>query len=67
MAKRIKTIGTTVFTNRPVFMKYRNIFDLKGRRDDGRLIYVAMVGQWDLAGGLEWWKKNHGQTINKGQ
>jgi hypothetical protein len=55
MAKRIKTIGTTVFTNRPVSMKYRNIFDLKGRCNDGRLIYVAKAGQWDLAGGLEWW------------
>jgi hypothetical protein len=48
-------------------MKYRNIFNLKGRRDDGRLIYVAKAGQWDLACGLEWWKKNHGQTIGLGE
>ena len=62
MAKKVETIGTTVFTDKPVSMKYRGLFDLKGRRDDGRLIYVSRAGQWDLAEGFEWWKKEHSQT-----
>ena len=56
----VATIGTTAFTNRPVSMKYRGLFDLYSKKE-GALNYQAHAGRWNLAEGFEWWRKNHSQ------
>ena len=56
----VKTIGTTAFTDKPVSMKYRGVYDLFSRKD-GRLNYLGQFGRWTLQGGLEWWLKHHAQ------
>jgi len=57
---KVATIGTTAFTNKPVSMKYRGIFDLRNRKE-GALNYIGQAGQWNLAEGLEIWKEKHSQ------
>lgn len=59
--RKIPIIGTTIFSEKDVSMKYRGMFEMVARRDDGRLIYTAKSGQWTLQEGFEWWKKNHAQ------
>lgn len=59
---RVRTIATTVFTDAPVSMKYRGIFDLLKRdEENNRLVYVGEAGKWDLSGGFEWWNQKHSQ------
>ena len=60
--RRIRTIGTTAFTDRPVSMKYRGIFELY-RRKDGKLNYLGRMGRWSLQEGSEWWNQHHSQTV----
>jgi hypothetical protein len=57
----VRTIGTTAFTDKPVSMKYRGIFDLHSRKE-GRLNYLAPTGRWSLEEGLAWWRNQHSQT-----
>ncbi len=59
LCKRVGTIGTTVFTDRPVSMKYRGLYDLVGRKE-GRLNYAGRAGKWSLAEALAWWRAKHG-------
>jgi hypothetical protein len=59
--RRIESIGTTAFTNKPVSQKYRGLFKLHLRKE-GMLNYIAAPGRWSLEEGFEFWKKNHGQT-----
>ena len=54
----VATIGTTAFTDRPVSMKYRGLFDLHSKKE-GSLNYLAHTGRWTLQEGLEWWQKRH--------
>ena len=56
--KAVRTIGTTAFTDKPISMKYRGIYELKDRRE-GRLNYVARAGQWTLAEALETWRQKY--------
>ena len=58
--RRIRTIGTTAFTQNPVSMKYRGIFNLHDRKP-GRLNYVGQAGRWSLQEALALWQKNHSQ------
>ena len=68
---RIRSCVTTAFSRRPVSMKYRGLFKLLMRTEgDGegyygqnKLNYGAMMGEWDLAKGLELWKKKHGKFV----
>ncbi len=54
LCQRVRKLGTTAFTDKPVSMKYRGVFDLHSRKP-GQLNYMADMGQWTLAGGFEWW------------
>jgi hypothetical protein len=61
LGNRVRVIGTTAFTKKPVSMKYRGLFDLYSRKE-GALNYVAEAGRWSLADGMAWWQKHHGET-----
>ena len=56
--KDVLRIGTSAFTDKPVSMKYRGIFDLH-KRIPGALNYVGAMGRWSLKEGFEWWRKKH--------
>ena len=58
LCARIKVIGTTAFTDKPVSMKYRGLFDIHSR-GEGRINYVGQAGRWSLEEGYQWWKQNH--------
>jgi hypothetical protein len=66
-SRRIRTVNTTAFTNKPVSMKYRGLFDLASRKPSPypefttMLNYTSAAGRWTLAEGLEQWKTRHGQ------
>jgi hypothetical protein len=60
-AGRIATVGTTAFTDKPVSMKYRGLFDLVSRKP-GQLNYVARAGRWTLEEALAWWTKTQSRT-----
>jgi hypothetical protein len=59
---RVRSIGTTAFTDRPVSMKYRGMFDLAARKE-GKLNYTAQAGKWTLQEGMEWWMLNHANVL----
>ncbi|MHB8491189.1 MAG: putative antirestriction adenine methyltransferase [Solirubrobacteraceae bacterium] len=58
---RVSTIGTAAFTDNPVSMKYRGIFDLHDRKP-GLLTYTGRAGKWPLRDALAWWLKHHAST-----
>lgn len=72
-SRRIKEVVTTAFTQRPVSMKYRGLFQLLNRHEYKEserdkvygnrymLNYYAPVGKWTLDEGLKLWKEKHGQ------
>lgn len=67
VGRRIRHLFTTAFTNNPVSMKYRGLFELHSRKEtpadpDHRyaLNYTAPAGQWSLAEGFTIWQKKHG-------
>jgi hypothetical protein len=55
---RVKVIGTTAFTDKPVSMKYRGLFEVHNR-GEGYINYMGQAGRWSLKEGFEWWKTNH--------
>ena len=75
--KRIFSLVTTAFTNKPVSMKYRGLFKVLNRKENEaatssvpseayyqqryQINYGAPMGQWSLAEGLSLWKKKHSQ------
>ncbi len=75
---RIRRAATTAFSENPVSMKYRGLFDLHSRKqskpkegfdpalnpyyNNYQLHYVADMGRWTLAEGLAIWKRKHGKT-----
>lgn len=71
LAQRLKNrktthVFTTAFTNRPVSMKYRGLFDVYNRKERGddepyryHVNYIAPIGQWTLNEGLAEWKRKH--------
>ena len=65
---RIRKALTTAFTDRPVSMKYRGLFDLHTRKeapDDNphrfMLNYLSDMGRWSLAEGYALWQKKSGR------
>ena len=56
MNHRVRTIGTTAFTKKPVSMKYRGLFALHNRKEDA-LNYLGDAGKWTLDEALAWWQK----------
>jgi hypothetical protein len=56
--RKIDTIATTAFTDNPVSMKYRGMFELASR-NPGKLGYIGQMGRWTLKEGFELWLKNH--------
>jgi hypothetical protein len=63
LGRRIHTIATTAFTDKPVSMKYRGLFELT-KRKEGQLTYIAKAGRWTLEEGLAWWKKIAANTLS---
>jgi len=55
---RVRVIGTTAFTDRPVSMKYRGLFDVHSR-SEGKVNYTGPAGRWSLKEGYQWWKDRH--------
>lgn len=65
--KRINSISTNAFSNNPVSMKYRGVFEQYGRRAiekdaEGNVIkwnltYGAKMGQWTLKEAYKKWKR----------
>lgn len=70
--RRIYSMVTTAFSNNPVSMKYRGIFQLLTRKENEKtnekyeINYGAMLGEWTMQEGLEIWKKKHGNKMVKG-
>lgn len=66
---RIRSVTTTAFTDRPVSMKYRGLFELLSRKegDDGRhrfkLGYGTVYPEFTLAEQLARWKRDHGSAV----
>jgi hypothetical protein len=69
-ARRLRTLVTSAFTDNPVSMKYRGIFELIRRDEDGgqgrkyKLVYKSDLGRWTLAEALEMWRKKHGRRAD---
>lgn len=60
---RIHTVSTTAFTEKPVSMKYRGLFELHSRKEDPpRLNYTGQAGKWTLQEGLKWWMNKHSKS-----
>lgn len=67
---RVRLLVTTAFTDNPVSMKYRGLFDLHSRKEAGsksdhkfQLQYMSGAGRWTLAEGLAEWKRKHGSRL----
>jgi hypothetical protein len=65
-SRRTLSLVTSAFTNRPVSMKYRGVFDLLSRKPSkdvkmgkNMLNYGALLGKWTLNEGLAIWNKRH--------
>jgi len=59
---KISIIQTTVYTDKPVSMKYRGIYKLE-RREEGRLIYRTQAGCLKLKDVLAIWKEKYENII----
>jgi len=58
LCSRVKTIGTTAFTDKPVSMKYRGMFEVHSR-SEGKVNYLGAAGQWSIKEGFQQWKQKH--------
>ena len=58
LCSRIKVIGTTAFTDKPISMKYRGLFEVHSRAE-GRVNYLGEAGRWSLSEGYQQWKIQH--------
>ena len=57
----VHRIFTTVFTEKAVSMKYRGLFELFNKKEDGSALnYVAAAGRWTLKEAFEFWKEKYG-------
>ena len=68
--KRARTLITTAFTDKPISMKYRGLFDQLSRKDNPHqggkrwmIKYGSRMGQWTLADGMTEWQAKHGTVI----
>lgn len=64
---RIRWIYTTAFSDNPVSMKYRGLFELHGRKEHTEpgkkryeIMYKAPMGAWSLSEALTEWKQKFG-------
>jgi hypothetical protein len=64
LARKVRSIGTTAFTDKPVSMKYRGLFDLHSRKE-GRLNYLGEAGKWSLQQALTWWQKTQQKQLSR--
>lgn len=72
MGSRCVSLLTTAFSDRPVSMKYRGLFEILTRKEDVKpkvgkaykfqLNYWSPMGRWTLAEGLAEWKSKHAIT-----
>lgn len=58
MNMRITKVITTAFTDKPVSMKYRGLFEILNRKE-GMINYQADAGKWTLREAFEWWNSKH--------
>jgi len=67
MVERYGSVSTTAFTNKPVSMKYRGIFELYSRKE-GRLQYTSKVREMTPQEIYQdWFKRFYGNGNQKGQ
>lgn len=66
--RRVRTLVTTAFTDNPVSMKYRGLFDFMSRKETPAggtspykymVNYTAKTGTWTLQEGLDEWVRKH--------
>jgi hypothetical protein len=66
--QRIRHLVTTAFSDHPVSMKYRGLFQLLNRKENTTpapgehrymLNYLASAGRWSLTEGLKEWRQKH--------
>lgn len=61
--QKVDIVQTTAFTDKPVSMKYRGLFDLTSRKENpNRLNYSSAAGQWTLQEALATWVKKHSKA-----
>ncbi len=72
--RRVRQLFTTAFSNNPVSMKYRGLFDVYSRIEQKttqaishdnqryRINYIADMGKWNLNEGLQEWKRKHAKA-----
>jgi hypothetical protein len=69
LSRRIRSLATTAFTQRPVSMKYRGIMRLTKRAESEdplyafQLQYEAPMGGWTLAEALAMWRRKHSARV----
>jgi len=56
---RFKGVFTTAFTDAPVSMKYRGIYELRGRKEGHLQYYSAIRQQTPREIYTEWFKKEY--------
>jgi len=70
-SRRMRTISTTAFSQRPASMKYRGLLRLVKRSDSPdplykfQLQYAATLGEYTLQEALATWKKKHGDKVRE--
>lgn len=68
LSTRVRRMQTTAFTQKPVSMKYRGLFQLVRRTKSEdphhtwQLQYASPMGRWTLAEGYAQWTQQHGMT-----
>ena len=57
----VHKLFTTVFTHKAVSMKYRGLFEVYNRKEDGSAVnYVAATDRWSLEEAFKYWKTKFG-------
>jgi hypothetical protein len=66
--RSVRTMTSAVFTNNPVSMKYRGLFDIRNREElppgenfKYKITYESEAGRWSLAEALSTWLRTNGQ------
>lgn len=71
LSRRVRTITTTAFSDRPASMKYRGLFRMVKRTETPgaarmyQLQYEAQAGQWTLAEALKTWRAKWGERVGE--
>jgi hypothetical protein len=59
----VRALSTTAFTDKPISMKYRGLFEVSSRKE-GRVNYSSPAGIWTIQEGFDWWYKKHSKLKN---